>query len=85
MESEFYLIEKFLNEQGLIRGKGETQANWLNRLNDEREYINLPMISKILSFHYRWRFDPLGLSNDEESEFISDIRAWLKEQSKSIN
>ncbi|MGV7220388.1 MAG: transglutaminase-like domain-containing protein [Nitrospinales bacterium] len=85
MESDFYRIEKYLNEQGLVRDQGETIMSWLNRIGGEHKNIHFSTISKILEYHYRYRFDPFGLSEKEEVEFKSDIRSWLAAQHTSTN
>ncbi len=77
-DSEFYLIEKALNESGFIRDRSETVKHWI-----ERVQANLPTsdlvdeLRSILELHYRYRFDPQGITTTEREKLKSDCLSWL--------
>jgi protein-glutamine gamma-glutamyltransferase len=69
LDSEFYLLERRLTELGFARHPGETSWSWLHRV------VNAPGLADtraafeaLLRFHYRYRFDPLGLTSQERME-----------------
>jgi hypothetical protein len=62
LDSELYLIERKLAEQGILRRANEPLSDWLERAT--RETTLAPMkesLRELLQLHYRCRFDPLGL------------------------
>ena len=78
-DSAFYAVEKRLNEPGLVRRPWETLAGWIKRV----EHIRPPVLSTeglspILNLHYRLRFDPRGITEEEEAALESGVQAWLK-------
>jgi hypothetical protein len=79
-DSAFYRIERHLNRLGLRRYSWETFSVWLNRIErSARPTVSLDIPRKSLALHYRYRFDPRGLSNSEKSEMTSMISTWLAE------
>jgi hypothetical protein len=82
-DSEFYLIEQVLSESGFNRRPSESLKEWLDRLTE-----NLPNnlsdpnlikeLPKIIDLHYRYRFDPRGISSMERNLLKSSIKSWLK-------
>jgi protein-glutamine gamma-glutamyltransferase len=69
LDSEFYQIEKQLAERGLLRGVNEPLANWLERAAAEPELATLKdPLGALLRLHYRYRFDPKGLSANDREE-----------------
>jgi len=85
IESEFYRIEKRLNEFGFNRYHWETLSNWLKRIKESHP-IDVPTgsIDSILALHYRYRFDPRGITTDEKTLLKSNVQSWL-EQSEGIS
>ncbi len=79
-DSEFYLLEKRLSELGLGRHPWEPPGRWLRRLDAARL---LPLaaepLSAIVSLHYRYRFDPDGISPTEREALKSGVRSWLEQ------
>jgi transglutaminase-like putative cysteine protease len=77
-DSELYLIEGRLKKVGLGRNPGETFGSWFHRvrsnpaLGDSEETL-----APVLALHYRYRFDPNGLTGPERATLGSRARAWL--------
>lgn len=72
MDSEFYLVEKVLIERGLVRGASEGLAVWLGRVQATPELAPLrTTLETALRLHYRYRFDPAGISPDERHELAA--------------
>jgi hypothetical protein len=80
MDSEFYLIEKKLTELGYVRHPGETLSDWVRRIEGEYPADASPVLESILSLHYRYRFDPKGITSAERSALKSTVNAWLDER-----
>jgi hypothetical protein len=53
-------------------------SHWLVRIGRERAEINVAQLQDLLRLHYRYRFDPLGLSAQERSAFAEDVQRWLQ-------
>ena len=76
----FYRIEQHLDGLGFRRYSWETLSVWLSRI--ERTAgptVSLDILHKSLALHYRYRFDPRGLSASEKSQMTSMISAWFTE------
>jgi hypothetical protein len=76
-DSEFYLIEKRLAALGLVRGQGETLFAWLMRIS-EHEDARTRGLDRILSLHYKLRFDPAGIASTERSDLSLRAQQWLQ-------
>ncbi len=61
-DSDFYRIVTELETRGLMRRPGETLSAWLKR---HREILRDSPIYEALALHYRYRFDPTGLTHQE--------------------
>jgi hypothetical protein len=69
LDSEFYEIEKQLAQRGLLRGPNEALAGWLERAAAEPRLMDLEdPLRALLRLHYRYRFDPNGLSESDREE-----------------
>jgi transglutaminase-like putative cysteine protease len=69
LDSEFYQIEKQLAARGVLRGANETLADWLERAAVEPSLSTLKApLRGLLRLHYRYRFDPQGLSDSDRQE-----------------
>jgi len=84
--SEFYLIEKRLIESGNERHPWETLSSWIKRI-DENQYppASTETLHDILALHYRYRFDPKGITNAERSALNSKVRSWLAQHEENRN
>jgi hypothetical protein len=78
-DSEFYELERRLAARGLGRRPEEPLSEWLARaaatpgLRVVREAAD-----ELLRLHYRYRFDPLGLSPDEREALRQRARACVQ-------
>ena len=71
LDSEFYLLEKKLAGRGVTRQPGEPLSDWLARILEEPALADLRApLEALLRLHYRHRFDPQGL-NDQERETLT--------------
>ncbi len=73
--SAFYQIVQQLYAAGYIRQPGETLAAWLKRIGAaQMSEIDL---QTMLTLHQRYRFDPAGISGQEQALLTTDVKAWL--------
>jgi hypothetical protein len=79
MDSEFYLIEKKLTDLGYARHPSETLSEWLRRIEGESPTHFTQRLQSILSLHYRYRFDPKGITSKERSTLKSTVKSWMDE------
>ena len=75
-DSEFYLIAERLHAAGLGRRPDESQSEWIER-------IHATELAPILVLHYRYRFDPTGLTGAERSALRSQADAWLRSRERA--
>jgi len=80
-DSEFYAIERSLEAQGFGRRKHETVRDWLMRIQEAVPALS-DTLSKLVSLHYRLRFDPHGLVGDDRGALRAGVSAWLNEASE---
>ena len=71
-DSEFYLIAGRLQAAGLGRQSSEAPSEWIER-------IHATDLAPILDLHYRYRFDPSGLSAGERAMLRARAEAWLRD------
>jgi hypothetical protein len=77
-DSEFYLIEDCVRRLGFERGQGETISNFLNRTGSNAvNGVDVEPVVEILALHYRYRFDPEGLSPVERQALRVNVQNWL--------
>jgi transglutaminase-like putative cysteine protease len=63
LDSEFYQIERRMIERGTGRRPSESLATWVLRVMDDPAMAELKgELGYLLRLHYRYRFDPRGLS-----------------------
>ncbi|MBD2387034.1 transglutaminase domain-containing protein [Cylindrospermum sp. FACHB-282] len=79
--SEFYSIEKALNELGFIRNPSESLKNWIQRLKEELSPSQVDDLTSLIELHYRDRFDPVAMNETEQAKFKSAIQSWLDKYS----
>jgi hypothetical protein len=78
LDSEFYELERKLLRRGMLREKSEPLARWLQRASRNREYSILTApLQKLLALHYRYRFDPDGLTAVEREMLRREARECL--------
>ena len=77
LDSEFYAVQKRVEASGLVRHDGESLYDWLDRLKTHPE-VQPDLLRGIMNLHYRYRFDPKGLSDEERRRLIDMVRQWLE-------
>jgi hypothetical protein len=78
LDSEFYQIEKQLADRGIVRGLNEPLVGWLERAAREPSLAALKSpLRALLHLHYRYRFDPAGLSDADRGELRRAARECL--------
>ncbi|MDY6993631.1 MAG: hypothetical protein SVR94_13650, partial [Pseudomonadota bacterium] len=73
LDADFYQIMHRLNACGWVRLPGETLSAWFARIPPELSVD----IETILALHQRHRFDPLGLSQQEQQHLQKSVIDWL--------
>ncbi|MBM3821505.1 MAG: DUF4129 domain-containing protein [Verrucomicrobia bacterium] len=74
-DSEFYRVERSMEEAGLPRRPGETLEQWLRRLGDG-DRASAAELQSMLDLHYRLRFDPGGLTPPARARLREQVGAW---------
>ena len=78
-DSELYLIERELNKLGLKRDRAETWQDWLIRLQQTPESADIVNgLETIIKLHYRYCFDPQGISSQDRAKLRSVCNNWLE-------
>jgi len=72
-DAPFRRIEAHLQTQGRVRPASMPLETWILRL-------ELPSLRPLLGLHYRARFDPRGLSADQQLQLARGVEQWLQEQ-----
>jgi hypothetical protein len=68
IDSEFYLLEKKLEGKGVVRDASEPLQQFLKRACADAQLAAMKReLETALQLHYRYRFDPQGLSGEERS------------------
>ena len=79
LDSEFFQVEKRLAELGVARLPGETLSAWLERALTRPVPANLRgPLQELLRLHYRYRFDPRGLSREERETLRREAQTCLE-------
>lgn len=77
-DSEFYLIERRLRDIGLGREPWEPAAWWIERIRAARPNAGAAeALASIVALHYRYRFDPRGISPAEREALRATAASWL--------
>lgn len=80
LDSEFYLLEQKLVRRGLSRAPGEPLSDWLQRAGRDPQLADAQaLLQELLRLHYRYRFDPLGLSPEERDSLRRRVTLCLAE------
>ena len=79
LDSAFYQLEKALAARGFPRQPQEPLSSWLERVLAEPSLASLrPPVRELLHLHYRYRFDPHGLTDEEKLSLVKNTGAVLK-------
>lgn len=70
LDSEFYLIERQLQNTPEARAKNESMQQWVRRL--QKSELNV-----LYRWHYQLRFDPAGLSFEHRIQLQQQVQRWL--------
>jgi hypothetical protein len=85
LDSEFYQLEQQLIARGFPRGSGETLSDWLRRVATQSDMEELrSVLQRLLQLHYRYRFDPLGLTPESREELRRDARDCRKKLERRL-
>jgi protein-glutamine gamma-glutamyltransferase len=79
LDSEFYQLERRIAGLGLNRQKSEALSDWLERSMTQPalKQVQAPL-QKLLRLHYRYRFDPQGLSAAERRQLRLSVEECLE-------
>ncbi|MDD5141332.1 MAG: transglutaminase domain-containing protein [Verrucomicrobiales bacterium] len=78
LDSEFYLLERRLAALGVPRQPSEPLSDWLARALADPALAGLRTpLQELLRLHYRHRFDPAGLSNEERETLARETKTCL--------
>jgi hypothetical protein len=77
LDSEFYSVERRMEQLGFARRAHETVNGWLDRI-DGRIPGDVAELRQLAALHCRYRFDPQGLSGIERKELAQRAAAWIK-------
>lgn len=84
IDSEFYELEKKLVERGHPRQPGEPLSSWLVRA--AADPVLAPVrasLQELLRLHYRYRFDPQGLSQSDREGLRREAAVCLESLTQS--
>lgn len=77
-DSEFFLVERALARRGFPREPGETPIMWVARIGSRLpEGMEQTVLGEIARLHYRYRFDPSGISGSERERLKAMATVWL--------
>lgn len=77
LDSEFYEIDRALQNLGLHRLSGEPFQQWLLRIETHLPEFQYLILKQILDLHHCYRFDPQGLGTSERQQLQELSRSWL--------
>ena len=79
-DSEFYLVETRLSEDGMGKNPGEPVTHWVKRITEkEPVFSHLPTLDAILQLHYKYRFRSSGLNTQERESLAEQVHKWLEQ------
>ena len=81
-DSDFYLIVERLKEMGKERYPWEPLGDWIKRIKKNEQIAMMDSLDSILALHYRFRFDPKSLSEEEKETLKSEVQNWLEPLSR---
>ena len=79
LDSEFYQLEKQIAGRGVPRRPSEPWNEWLTRVakNPATAGLQAPL-QALVRLHYRYRFDPPGLSDADRAALKRETQACLE-------
>jgi protein-glutamine gamma-glutamyltransferase len=77
LDSEFYEIDRALQNLDLHRRSGESFEQWLLRIEPHLPESQYSTLKQILDLHHCYRFDPQGLGTRERQQLQELSRSWL--------
>jgi len=78
LDSEFYQIEKRLAQRSVQRQPSEPLSSWLRRASSDPALAETrSRLQELLNLHYRYRFDPQGLSQTDREVLRRDASGCL--------
>jgi transglutaminase-like putative cysteine protease len=78
LDSEFYQVERKLAERGAARQPGEPLSVWLLRTSTDPALADVRnRLRDLLALHYRYRFDPEGLSQTDREALRREASGCL--------
>lgn len=84
MDSLFYSVEKQLMQLNIPRPGHMTLQRWLYLLKERGVLTDTSTLETLLRLHYRLRFDPKGLTDEEYNEFVKLAKEWLLSFQNSV-
>ena len=82
-DSAFYDVERALARLAFPRAAAEPLSVWLRRITSAGlPDVNTARLPALLALHYRYRFDPLGLADEERARLAAEAGSWLTEHSR---
>ena len=79
-DSHFYLIQQRLIDLGYAHNQWEPLATWIQKIADAHPpSVSIEPLHTILALHYRYRFDPEGITRAEKEELTSSVHLWLEQ------
>ncbi len=82
-DSEFYAVEQKLAAMGLDRLEGESVGQWLKRVGELKPEM-VKELPPLVQLHYRYRFDPEGLSAEERQTLKEGVAGWMAAQETGV-
>ncbi|HSS63854.1 MAG TPA: transglutaminase domain-containing protein, partial [Gammaproteobacteria bacterium] len=77
-DSDVYPLLRLLEKRGIARASGEPLGRWLLRLQRRGDADGIDeIVADILPAHYRYRFDPRGISAEERAALKRCVRQWV--------
>jgi hypothetical protein len=80
LDSEFFEVERSLRSRGLTRKSDETTAAWFERI--AQRCPGSSVLHGLVTLHYKYRFDPMGLTAEERHHLAQEARSWLSRELK---
>ncbi len=77
LDSEFYEIDRALQNLNLHRLSGESFQQWLLRIKPHLPEYQYSTLKQILDLHHCYRFDPQGLGTRERQQLQELSQSWL--------
>ena len=83
-DSEFYAVERRLGALGLARAPAEAAGHWLERIGEQSPVGgSSAALERLLALHYRYRFDPEGITLEDRERLRADAASWLAENAEA--